>query len=400
MPTFAYKATDISNHIVTGTISAPNAEEVAKLIEKQSLTPVSIKAEKIKANVAGSLPEVERIAFCRYMGTILNAGLPLTEGVPVLKDETKHPLMRQILDDIVYHLERGQSISLALQNYPKAFNTFFVTLIKAGEVSGTLSESFKYLELQLRAEYSLGEKIKSALMYPMIVFIAMIGISFLMFFFILPQIGKVFLTMSIPLHPATKFLFTVSIEAAKIRIPLIAGIILSMIGLVLFVRQPAGKHLMLKIISPLPVVSTLLQKIDIARFSRIFSTLVASAVPITQALDIALSSLNHPRFRTLKDYIIKDVTEGKSVSSAFSSRHAFPPLLTQMVAAGEKSGELDTSLKDLASFYEEEVEESVKKVTQLIEPLLMLVVGIGVGGIILAIIVPLYSVVGSLSDVR
>lgn len=398
MAVFTYKATTSEKKLVAGTMTAPTKQEVATMLAKQDLSPVIIAPLHSRTQVMNRLPDIERIAFCRYVGTILNAGLPLTEGIPVLKDETKNPLMRQILDDIMYHLEHGQSVSTALMNYPKAFNPFFVTLIKAGEVSGTLSESFRYLEQQLRAEYSLSQKIKSALMYPSIVFVAMFGIGFLMFFFILPQIGKVFLSMKIPLHVFTKTLFSISVAAGAIRYQLIAVSIVVVIAVAIFFRQPIGKKLILKLISPVPVVNNLMQKVDLARFSRIFSTLVASAVPITDALNIALSSMSHPRFKSIADTIIKDVLGGKSVSATFSQRKTFPGLLTQMISAGEKSGTLDTSLNDLAGFYEEEVEESVKKAVQLLEPLLMLLVGIGVGGIILAIIVPLYSVVGNLQE--
>jgi len=308
--------------------------------------------------------------------------------------------MRQILDDIVYNLERGQNLSAALSSYPKVFDKFFLTLVKSGEVSGTLAESFHYLEQQLRAEYSLTQKIKSALMYPGIVFLAMIGIGFLMFFFILPQIGRVFTSMTIPIPAATRAIFTISMTAADYRYPLIALIIIAFVALFLFLKKPMGKKLVMTIISPLPIVSNLLQQIDIARFCRIFSTLVASSVPITESIDIALSSMSHPKYSHLNTIITDQVRQGKSVSYAFSQNKIFPALLTQMIAAGEKSGTLDTALSDLAEFYEEEVSEAVKKTTQLLEPMLMLVVGVGVGGIILAIIAPLYSVVGNLQVQR
>jgi type IV pilus assembly protein PilC len=309
-------------------------------------------------------------------------------------------LLKQILDDILYNLERGQPISSALSNYPKVFDKFFLTLVKTGEVSGTLAESFKYLEKQQRSEYSLSQKIKGAMVYPAVIFIAMMGIGFLMFFFVLPQIGRVFLTMTIPMPAATRFIFTFSLGVAKYRYPVIALIVIIMIALYLFVRKPAGKHLVMKLIAPIPVVSVLLQEIDIARFCRIFSTLVSSAVPITEALDISLSSMNHPRFRNLHEQVIPLVTQGKTVSDAFATHPVFPAMLTQMLSAGEKSGTLDTSLADLADFYEEEVEEAVKRTTQLLEPIVMLMVGIGVGAMIIMIIAPLYSVVGNLQMAR
>lgn len=396
MPIFHYRATNVQKIIIEGTLSASTQEEVAQLLTKQGLDPLTIKAGTSRGKIAGTLPPIDRIALCRYLSTMLTAGVTLTSGIPALKKETKNALLRQILDDILYSLERGQPLSTALANYPKVFDKFFLTLVKTGEVSGTLAESFKYLEKQMRADYSLSQKIKGSMVYPAIVFLAMLGIGFLMFFFVLPQIGRVFLTMTIPLPQATRFIFSSSLTVARYRYPLIALTIISLIALFLFIRKPAGKHVILKLIAPVPVVSRLLQEIDIARFCRIFSTLISSAVPITEALDISLSSMNHPRFRVLKEKVIPLVTQGKTVSEAFSTHPVFPALLTQMLSAGEKSGSLDTSLGDLADFYEEEVEEAVKKTTQLLEPVVMLMVGIGVGAMIIMIIAPLYSVVGNL----
>lgn len=398
MPSFKYQATNDRNQIIKGALVAPTQEEVAVLLKKQNLNPITIKSDAKRQRTTGSLTPIDKISFCRYMSTMITAGLPLTEGLPGLKNESKNPLLRQIIDDIMYGLERGQPLHASLSNYPKTFDHFFLTLITTGEVSGTLAESFKYLEQQLRADYSLSQKIKSAMVYPSIIFIAMIGIGFLMFFFVLPQIGQVFLSMTIPLPAFTRGLFTFAVTIARFRYPLIALIIIVMVGLFLFLRTAKGKHLVLKLVSPLPVVSRLLQQIDIARFCRIFSTLVASAVPIGDSLSISLSSLSHPKFKPLAQTVPPAVLKGKPIAAAFGENHTFPALLIQMINAGEKSGTLDTSLGDLASFYEEEVEEAVKKTTQMIEPLVMLMVGIGVGAMILMIIAPLYSVVGNLQQ--
>lgn len=398
MPFFIYKATNARNEVSEGTTSGTSAEEVAELLKKRGLQPVSIKEQKEKSGAKGDLPTVEKITFCRYVATMINSGLSLSEGIPVLVEETKHPLMKKILTDISYHLEQGQPLSAALKLYPQVFSEFFITLIEAGEASGTLGESFHYLEIQLRADYSLTQKIKSSLVYPGVVFAAMLGIGYLMFFFILPQIGRVFLRMSFPLPAVTEFLFTSSIAISGYKyLVIVLGIVL-IIALAMFVRHPTGKKILFKIVSPIPVVSNLLERIDVARFCRIFSTLIASAVPIIEALQISLASMTHPKFEGMSDVVVEMIREGKTVSMAFKERKLFPPLLTQMISAGEKSGTLDVSLADLAEFYEEEVKESVKKITQLIEPILMLVVGVGVGAMILAIIAPMYSVVSNLTN--
>jgi type IV pilus assembly protein PilC len=398
MPIFIYKASDEQNQLIEGSISAPSAEEVSIVLKKKQLNPISIKANPPKINFSSSLPSIEKITFCRYTATMLDSGLSLSEGMPVLKEETKNSLMKQILSDVMYHLEQGHPLSMALEIYPKIFDHFFITLIKAGEVSGTLGASFKFLEEQLRAEYSLSQKVKSALMYPMVIITAMLGIGMLMAFFILPQIGEVFLRMTIPLPPLTKSLFTTAVAISHYRIQIIIAMIVSIIFLIIFIKMPIGKKTLFKLISPIPAVNNLIQKVDMARFCRIFSTLIASAVPITDSLTIALSSLSHPKYSRLSTQVIEEIMHGKGMAPTFKDLKVFPPLLIQMISAGEKSGTLDTSLKDLADFYEEEVSEAVKKSTQLIEPIVMLLVGIGVGAMILAIIAPLYSVIGNLQD--
>jgi type IV pilus assembly protein PilC len=399
MPVFVYKASDAKQQVIEGTLAAPSEQEVANVLKKRNLLPIKISLQKTKQSSSGTLPAIEKITFCRYTATMLESGLSLIEGMPVLKEETKNPLLKQIIDDIMYHLEQGQPMSAALKMYPKVFNQFFVTLVDAGEVSGTLSASFKFLEESLRAEYSLSQKVKSALMYPSIVFLAMGGIGYLMLFFIMPQIGQVFLRMGIPIPVLTEMIFTVAIAIAKFRYPAIILSLALMASLFIFIKKPAGKKLVFTIISPVPLVSRLLQQIDVARFCRIFSTLVSSAVPISQALEIALNSLSHPKFVGISEFVIKEVSQGKSVSQSFKQINVFPPLLIQMIAAGEKSGTLDTSLRDLAGFYEDEVAEAVKKSTEILEPVLMLGVGVGVGAMILAIIAPLYSVIGNLQGV-
>lgn len=397
MPTYIYKAASNSNQIVSGSLSAPSSQEVNQELQKLGLKPISIREEITFKASKSELPPVEKITFCRYVSTMLTSGLSLSEGMSVLKSETKHPVMRQVLNDILYHLERGQSLSTALALYPRIFDKFFIALVRAGEISGTMSESFKYLEEELRSEYSLSQKIKGVLMYPAVVFIAMLGIGGLMVFFIMPQIGRVFLNMTIPIPEVTKQIFRISIVISNFRIPIILSMLMSSITFGVFFSRPAGKKLLISLISPIPIIKGLLHQIDIARFCRIFSTLIASAVPIVDALDITLNSLSNPMYHKISKPIVNQVMEGKTIAQSFKDHNAFPPLLNQMIAGGERSGTLDKTLGDLATFYEEEVEESVKKSTQLLEPMLMLLVGVGVGGMILSIIAPMYSVVGSMS---
>ncbi len=400
MPSFTYKAVTANNTITTGTVTAPSDKEVGNELKKQGLQPITIREEiTIKASQS-TLPAVELITFCRYVATMLTSGLSLSEGISVLKEESKHPVMKQILNDVLYNLERGQSLSQALSLYPKVFDQFFIALVKAGEASGTMGESFKYLEAKIRGDYSLGQKIKSALTYPLFIVAAMLGIGSLMFLFIMPQIGRVFLSMAVTLPTFTRVMFQTSLTLSQYRILIMIGSVVVITILAIFAGKPAGKQFLIKLISPMPVIKNLLRDIDVARFARIFSTLIATGVPITESLTIAFHSLTNPIFHKNCKPIVDQVMEGKTLAAVFREYQIFPTLLIQMIAGGEKSGTLDKTLADLATFYEGEVEESVKKSTQLLEPTLMLIVGIGVGAMILSIIAPMYSVVGSLQNMN
>jgi len=397
MANFSYKAVDQNKRVVQGQLSAKTRDEIAHILEKRGLTTLVIKPLTEISGVHGSLPVVEKITFCRYLSIMLSTGLSLSEGVDVLRRETKNPLMATILGDMTYSLEQGQDLSSIFERYPTAFEPYFITLTKAGEVSGKLSDVFKYLESELRSEYSLNSKVKGALLYPTIVFSAMIVMGIGMYFFILPQIGRVFLSMNMPLNAPVKFLFTTSISMSKQVVPImISFVILGVIGFFSF-KNPVVKETLLAMVRPIPMIHRLLQEIDLARFNRIFSTLIRSAVPITDALEISFSSLTLSEYRACAKTFPDEIKRGKSFSELVRANPSFPSLMVQMVIAGEKTATLDSTLSDLAGFYESEVEEQVKSLTQIIEPVLMLCVGIGVGGLILSIVGPIYSVVGSMS---
>jgi type IV pilus assembly protein PilC len=395
MPSFTYKAVDGEKNVVEGVITAHSRDDAANQLIKKTLTPLVVREIAEKSFLGGTIPEIDKITFCRYMHIMLSTGLSISEGIEVLKKETKHPFMRRILSDMQYGLEQGRPLSAIFERYPSVFESYFLTLMRAGEVSGKLAEVFKHLEVELRSEYSLKSKVKGAMLYPAIVFVAMIGIGVLMFFFILPQIGKVFLSLSLPLPVMTRVMFTISIALSGYLFP----IALTVLGVIIFLffamKTRTFKDAVLSVLGCIPLIRNLIKKVDLARFCRIFSTLIQSAVPITEALEIALSLLTWKQYRTLSSHIPNEIRKGRSLAVVMKDTNAFPSLLVQMVAAGEKTATLDATMADLATFYEGEVEEEVKGLTQIIEPVMMLCVGIAVGVMILSIIAPIYSVVGN-----
>lgn len=396
MPIFQYKALDSENKVTEASLNANNKEEVASILQKKGLTPLSVQEQTDKLASKKTLPIVEKMTFCRYLGTMLKSGLSISDSIEVLAQEATHPLTKKLLNDVSYSLDHGQNLSSVFARYPNSFNKFFVTIVKSGEISGTLAETFTQLEEEIRAEHTLKQKIQGALLYPAVVFVAMGGIGVLMFFFILPQIAQVFLNLHLPLNPLVINMFKFTLFLGKHKYYILSASAVSIVAIIIFFKTKPGKTTFQKIVSPIPIVKNLIKQMDIARFCRTFSTLLATGVPITDALNIALDSMSYAKFRRLSQDITQHVTSGKSLAFAFKNTKIFPPLLTQMIASGEKSGTLDTSLKDLGEFYESEVESSVKKATQILEPILMLGVGIGVGAMVLTVITPIYSVVSNL----
>lgn len=398
MATYNYKAMNAAHQIQDGVVAANSREEVGAMLQKKGLIPLTVRQEVSKVRVSGSIPVVEKITFCRYMGIMLSTGLSISEGIDVLAKETKSQLLKNILGDMMYGLEQGQQLSSIFEKYPGVFESYFITLVRAGEVSGKLAEVFVHIENELRSEYSLMSKVKGALMYPIIVFMAMIGIGVLMFFFVLPQIGKVFLSLNLPLPLFTRVLFTVSLALSHQMFLILFLVIIAAVGFIFSLRLKPVQSLIMTLVGFIPVIKTLIIKVDMARFCRIFATLIKSAVPITEALEISLSLLSWKQFTLLKTTIPDEIRKGRSLAAVMRESNVFPSLLVQMVAAGEKTATLDATMADLASFYEGEVEEEVKGLTQIIEPVMMLGVGIAVGAMILSIIAPIYSVVGSLQS--
>ncbi len=400
MPVFSYRALDANNQSIQSTTSAVSREEVASELQKKGLTPLSIKSIDQQSNLRHSLPLIEKINLSRYIATMLKSGLSITESISVISEEATHPTTKKILDDLSFGLKHGQSLSGILARYPNSFDNFFITITKAGEVSGTLAQSFSQIEVELRSEHSLKNKIGSALLYPAVVFSAMLGIGVIMMFFVLPQIGRVFLNLKLPLAAPTRLLFELSLVINDNRLLILVISLVVIVSLILFLRTKFGKQTLIRAFTPIPIVKNLLKQIDIARFCRSFSTLLGSGVPITQSLEISLNSMSYPPYRSKAQIVIASVTKGQTLSEAIKQNRVFPPLLTQMIAAGERSGTLDETLRDLGNFYAEEVETGVKKATEILEPVLMLIVGICVGIMILSVITPIYSVVNNIQNAR
>lgn len=403
MPLFSYKAKDEQGKIVEETIQAVSREEAASMLRADKLQILTIR--NLDKNVGpffgGRVSLSEKAAFCRFLATMLRAGLSLYEAIEILKQESDNRKMRKILADIASQVKKGKSLSATFSKYKDTFDPVFLTMIKAGEESGTLEQTFDYLAKQIARSYEFSQKVKGSLMYPAVIITAMIAVGFLMIGFVLPKISVVFLKMNIKLPAITKAILNFG-KLIGDNIFLAMSMMFGFLILsIIILSTQKTRNLILLLLAKIPAIKKIVVQIDVARFSQTLSVLLKSGVPIVDSLNVAADSLTQPRFRKRAKQFSIGVSKGEPLSQALlkvKGQHVFPLIMIQTIKTGEKTGSLEEVLQELADFYENEVDFRLKRLTSLIEPILMLLVGIAVGIMVVMVVAPIYSIVGGLQE--
>jgi len=364
-----------------------------KPVQKKLQKPVSAASLAKK-----SVPLVDKGNFCHYLATMIRSGTPILEAVDILSTEAENKTLAQLLGKIKEDLQKGKTLGESFAVYPVAFDEIFLTVIKAGEESGTLEKSLDFLGKQLLADYYLLQKVKGALLYPLIIIVVMVVMGFMMLGVVLPRIAKVFLSSGLPLPSFTKIIFNISLFFEKYLLFIILGFILVIGGLIYFFLRARGKELVKKLLPKIPVIKKIFSDLDIARFTRILGTLLESGVPIVKAIKIASDTFTLPYYSKLGKELEAEIAKGSAMKDVLhKQKTAFPKMVTGMIAIGEETGSLQKVLFDIANFYDQEVDVSLKNFTTVLEPVLMVGVGIVVAFMVLSIITPIYSLVGSLN---
>lgn len=400
MAVFTYKARNQKGQIVEDSIESSSKKEVAVILRNQKLQVLTVREMKGSQSLvtrARSVSVVEKAIFCRYLSTMLKAGLPLAEAVEIMTKEAANRKMQHILRDLEYSLQRGQKISVAFSRYPEVFDPIFLTLTRAGEESGTLEEAFNYLSKMLMRNYELGQKVKGALLYPAVIVSAMIGVGIIMVTFVLPKMSKVFLRLNIKLPIATRLLLNISDFLGKNYIVVLVVTVILVIFLLILLHYHKTRRHLIRFAAKFPILRRLFDQLDFALFSRTLSTLLKSGVPILESIKVAVESLTQPKFSDLGKKLEEEIKKGRSLSDAISEdKKLFPPMMTQSINAGEKTGSLEIVLGELGDFYEQEVEHTLKNFTAILEPVVMLIIGVAVGAMVISIIAPIYNIIGTL----
>jgi type IV pilus assembly protein PilC len=397
--TFSYRVRDRNGKIVAGTLEADNQGAVAAKLRQMGYAPIQITESKAGLKSEISLPGMDRIklkdlaVFSRQFATMINSGLSLLRALTILAEQTENKKLAGVVGQVRTEVEQGAALSAALGRHPKVFSRLYVSMVKAGEVGGFLDKVLMDLASSIEKEVELRGKVRSAMTYPVVVFVLVILIVTAMLLFIVPTFEKLYAQLNGELPWLTQLLINVS-KAMKIIAPV--GLVAVIGGSFVYKRAKQTERGGLVIDKGklrAPVFGSLVQKTALSRFSRTFATLLGAGVPILQALEIVSETVgNEVVSRAIKD-VQDSVREGESLAGPLAKHAVFPPMVVQMLAVGEETGAIDTMLGKVADFYDQEVEAAVESITSLIEPLLIVVMGGTVGVMVIALYMPMFNII-------
>lgn len=334
----------------------------------------------------------DKVFFAEHLRVMTRSGIPLADAVKTLAEQTTNKRFKKILAEIKTNLEAGETLSQNLAKYPDIFSKTFVSMISAGEISGTLEANLEELANQMRKEHQLRSRLRSALSYPIVIIIATVGIILLLMLYILPKLLDIFAEFEADLPLPTIILIAIVNFLKNHGLLALFILLLIIFGLIMFYRTNAGKKLFHKIFLIMPILGPITQKVNLARFSRTFSALLKTDIPVVQSLEITAETLSNAHYKRAMLEAKEEIKKGINIAEVISKYpKLFPPLVIQMISVGEKSGTVDELLRELANFYEEEVDNTTKSLSSIIEPLLILFLGVVIGGIAIAVIMPMYT---------
>jgi type IV pilus assembly protein PilC len=407
---FYYKAKDYKGQLHTGNLLADNEKAVALHIQAKGYFVLQIKEQSnidstfyvlLKRWHTAKLKDVAIV--CRQLSTMVDAGLSLITCLSILIEQTDNGRIRAALQSVYIKVKEGETLSQALAEHPHIFPVIMVNMVEAGEVGGVLDEVLMRLATYFEKEHRLNEKIKSALTYPVVVMVvAVLALTFIITF-VLPSFITFFINMKVEVPWATRILLTIS-NLLNGYWPLLL-LIIAVIGAgskMVFV-QPAICKAWEQTVLSIPIVGQLVRKVAIARFCRILSTLLRGGVPLITALDVVKKVVNNLNMMESMTNAQQKLQEGVTLATTLASSQVFTPMVIQMVAVGEESGTVDKLLEKVADFYESEIDDTLSRLSSIIEPVIVGVLGIVIGFIVIAVVLPLFDVIanagnGKISD--
>ena len=396
---FNYQARNKEGETQTGTVEAGSREAAIETLQRHDLVVVFLEKVSEVPIYARSLKFLQRIKtkeitfFYRQLAILFEANISPLDALKVLGEQTRNPLFKNLIFDVEKAIRAGEPLSRAMAKYPKVFSSFYINVVKAGEVTGKLHEVLKYLADHAEREYNLNHKIRGAFTYPAFILGLFIIVAVLMMIYVVPQLASMLEEIGGELPFATKVLIFISSFLRKWIWLVVLIVIGLVIALMKFIKTEKGGYIMDVIKLKIPIFKSLFQKMYLARFAENLKTLLIGGIPILKALDITATVVGNRIYEKIIKEAREKVKVGGNISSAFANYpKEITPMVSQMVGVGEKSAQLDNILERVAIFYTEEVDRTVANMTQLIEPFMILILGVGVAFLVSSILMPIYNI--------
>ncbi|QQG45982.1 MAG: type II secretion system F family protein [Candidatus Niyogibacteria bacterium] len=403
MAVFSFKAKNLAGQVIEGRREAADRFDLANALRKEGYFLISRKEEKAESSflklssIFGRVSIQEKMVFARNLAVMVGAGVSMIRGLDVLSRQSDNKNWKKTLENMGQIIKQGSSLSQSMENYPGVFSPLFRSMVKSGEASGKLEEALRLVANQLEREYELKRKVRGALVYPAVIIIAMVIIGILMMVYVVPTLVSTFEELGVELPATTSIIIGISgFLTGHWFLSSVLGVVIAAIFLLL-TRSAPGKKFLSAFFLKLPVISGIVKKVNAARVSRTLSSLISSGVEIVEALQVTEDVVQNPRFKKVLNSARGEIQKGNPVSRVFiENDDLFPLLVGEMMAVGEETGKFSDMLLRVASFYEESVAESTKALSTVIEPVLMIIIGVFVGFFAVSMIQPLYSISGGL----
>jgi len=401
MPVFTYRGTNRAGASVSGELAAASKTELINNLKRQQINVTKMSEKGKEFNLptfGGGVDSKELAIFTRQFSVMIDAGLPLVQCLEILAGQQENKVFQKVLTSTRGSVEGGTTLSAAMRAHDKVFDALYVNLVEAGETGGILDTILQRLSSYIEKNVKLKRAVKSALVYPVAVLGVAAAVITLLLWKVVPIFATLFLGLGVTLPLPTKIVIALSNFVGSIfGLLLLIALIATIVGLKVWYQTPAGRMGIDRVLLKLPLVGVLLRKIAVARFTRTLGTLISSGVPILEGLEITAKTAGNAVIEKSLMEVRKGLEAGRNLSDPLRETNVFPGMVTQMIGVGEQTGAMDAMLQKIADFYEDEVDAAVKDLLAAMEPMMIVFLGVVVGGIVISMYLPLFSLIGQLS---
>ncbi len=398
MPVFEYKGKTVAGAPVQGELNAKTREELERILRRNRIMVSTIrkKPTELKIKLGTGVKKVEISRFTRQFATMIGAGLPMVQCLEIMAAQVENKELARVIGSVKESVQGGSTLADALARHSKIFDQLYTNMVEAGEMGGALDSILVRLAVYREKADALVRKVKGALIYPAVISVVAVGVTTAMLVWIVPVFANMFSSLGAELPEPTQVILGISGFLQSNFVYILIGLLFGVTGFIFWIRTPKGRAIFDAMLLKAPIFGNLVRKSSVARFTRTLGTLLSSGVSILDALDITAKTAGNTVIAAAIKKSVFAIAEGDTITGPLKESGVFPPMVTQMISVGEKTGGLDEMLQKIADFYDEEVDEAVSALTSVIEPIVIVIMGIIIGGIMIAMYLPMFDIIGKI----